>query len=155
MPMRKSSESCPLLLPKKGGCVGPALHGVLLPAWLEVSRRHGLSVGQGATDLLVVIWVSSTCVRAVMHEAGAGLALASLESTGCCICAAHLGSAGSHLIPLLKPETGSPISLANKLSPTSAGDVFLACWRQSPSYSVKSLAGQGLAVLSLHKSKHC
>lgn len=47
-----------------------------------------------------------------------------------------------------------PSITCNKLSPTSAGDVFLVCWRQSPSYSLKSSAGQGLAVLRLHKSKH-
>lgn len=39
----------------------------------EVSRTHGLSVRQRATNL-VVIWVSSTGVRAVMHEAGVRLA---------------------------------------------------------------------------------
>ena len=47
---------------------------------------------------------------------------------------------------------GSAPLLADKLSPTSTEDVFLACCRQSPSYSSKSSAEQGLA--SLCKSKH-
>lgn len=161
--MKKTLEVLPYIPPAKGGCLGPALHGLVHPTWLEVSRRHSLSAGQGVTDPPVVTWVSSTHVRAVVHEAGLGPASAALVEAGCYECARMhpLWVLGLCWRPSpcsaearVRQHPGSPLSFVNKLSPTNAGDVFLTCWRQSPSYSLKSSAGQGLAVLSLHKSKH-
>lgn len=63
-----------------------------------------------------------------------------------------------HRASIQYPDTSIqhlPASLTNKLTLPSIGDVFLACWRQSPSYGSKCSAGRGLAVLSLCKKKHC
>jgi len=70
----------------KGGCVGPALHSLLHPASLEVVERCGLLLGRGATGHPVTIWVSSTCERTVVHEAGAEPSLTALTEVGCCEC---------------------------------------------------------------------
>lgn len=81
-------------------------------------------------------------------------------------CVGLLSWTGDHLPTLLASSTSVdqypdtsilhlPASLANKLTLPSIGDVFLVCWRQSPSYGSKCSAGQGLTVLSLCKKKHC
>lgn len=69
-------------------------------------------------------------------------------------CAGLLGWIGDHLPTLLASST--PVhqypdisiqhltaSLTNKLTLPSIGDVFLVCWRQSPSYGSKCSAGRG------------
>lgn len=81
-------------------------------------------------------------------------------------CVGLLSWTGDHLPTLLASSTSVhqypdtsilhlPASLANKLTLPSIGDVFLVCWRQSPSYGSKCSAGQGLTALSLCKKKRC
>lgn len=134
---------------------------ISLPPWLEARRRGGLSGGQGATSLLVAGWVSSTCLRAVVCVASVGPALGEVgycewTSVLCCWMPG-LSCQPTSLLSCnqVLQHPRSPPAFANRLSLTGAGDIFLVCWRQSPSYSLKSSAGQGLAVLSPHKSKHC
>lgn len=80
---RKCPQVLPHVPPLQGGCVGPALHGLLHLARLEVSRRHSVSVGWRTTDQPVGIWVSSTRMRVTVHEAGVVPASAALAEVGC------------------------------------------------------------------------
>lgn len=50
LPTRKHPDVLPHVPPRRGGCLGLALHGAFHPIWLKVSRRHGPSVGKSATN---------------------------------------------------------------------------------------------------------
>lgn len=127
---------------------------ISLSPWLEARRRGGLAAGQGATSQQLCEGSGACGMRDTGPASQPWPRWDTVHGPACCT-AGCLGSASASLPAFqTSPSTiqGHPRHLHTGCHWRVPG-IFLACWRQSPSYSLESSAGQGLAVLSLHKSK--